>query len=372
MFKLIKKDRDSSARAGMLSTPHGDVETPVFMPVGTQGTVKTLSPAELEDAGAKIILGNTYHLFLRPGDDLILKAGGLHEFTQWKGPFLTDSGGYQVFSLAELRKINDEGVKFQSHIDGSYHFFTPESVVDIQRNLGTDIMMVLDECSSYPVDHETAKKANYRTLNWADRAKKRFIDTEPPLQKKQAIFGIVQGSIYPDIRKESAEKLIEIGFDGYAIGGLAVGEPKEKMFELTELAAGILPESKARYLMGVGKPEDILNAISLGIDMFDCVIPTRNARNGTFFTKNGKVVIKNKAYFDDFSPIDDSCSCYTCRNFSRAYLRHLFKADEILGLRLATLHNVHFFMDIVKEARKHIIEEDFIIWKQNFLNNYYS
>jgi len=372
LFKFIEKDQKTKARAGILSTPHGDIETPVFMPVGTQGTVKTMSPAELEEADVKIILGNTYHLFLRPGDKLILQAGGLHEFTQWKGPFLTDSGGYQVFSLAELRKINDEGVKFQSHIDGSYHFFTPESVVNIQRNLGTDIMMVLDECSSYPVDYESAKKANARTINWAERAKTRFIQTEPPLGNRQAIFGIVQGSIFPDIRKESAEKLINIGFDGYAIGGLAVGEPKEKMLEITEITADFLPEDKARYLMGVGKPEDILNAISLGVDMFDCVIPTRNARNGTFFTKNGKVVIKNRAYFDDFSPIDDSCTCYTCRNFSRAYLRHLFKAEEILGLRLATLHNIHFFMNLIKEAREHIITGDFYIWKRSFINKYYN
>jgi len=369
MFVLEKKDINTKARAGVLKTPHGDIPTPIFMPVGTQASVKTLSPEDLKDAGAEIVLANTYHLFLRPGEDLILKAGGLHGFSGWEKPFLTDSGGYQVFSLAELRKINDEGVTFQSHIDGSYHFFSPESVVDIQRKLGTDIMMVLDECSPYPVDLKAAADANRRTIDWAKRAKKQFDDTEPPLGEKQAVFGIVQGSVYPEIRKESAKRLIDIGFDGYAIGGLAVGEPKEQMFEITEITTEILPENQARYLMGVGKPEDILNAISLGVDMFDCVIPTRNARNGTFFTSQGKVVIKNNKYFDDFKPIDNNCNCYTCRNFSRAYLRHLFKSEEILGLRLASLHNIHFFMNMVKQARIQILNGSFAGWKKQFLSN---
>lgn len=370
MYTLVHKDKNTGARAGVLATEHGNVETPVFMPVGTQATVKTLSPAELHEAGARIILGNTYHLYLRPGDELIKKAGGLHEFSQWDGPFLTDSGGYQVFSLAELRKITDQGVRFQSHIDGSYHFFTPESVIDIQRNLGTDIMMLLDECSPYPVEKKDAARAVRRTSDWARRSKIHVGQTAPPHGFKQAVFGIVQGGTYKDLRRASAESLIDIGFDGYAIGGLAVGEPKEHMMEICRWTADLLPKNQARYLMGVGTPEDIVNAIYLGVDMFDCVMPTRNARNGTLFTQNGKIVIKNSVYFDDFRPVDAECSCYTCRNFSRAYLRHLFKANEILGLRLATLHNIHFFMQIVTDARDHILHDDFASWKKSFLDRY--
>ena len=370
MFTLIKTDNDTKARAGLLDTPHGQIQTPIFMPVGTQATVKAVSPDELVDAGAQIILGNTYHLYLRPGDPLILEAGGLHKFMNWSKPILTDSGGFQIFSLSELRKIKDHEVVFQSHIDGSYHTFTPESVVDIQRNLGTDIMMVLDECAPYPCSFEEALKANQRTLEWARRARDHFDATEPPLGMKQAIFGIVQGSIYKNIRQQSAQGLMDIGFDGYAIGGLAVGEPKSNMKEITNWCTDILPHGKARYLMGVGKPEDIVNAISMGVDMFDCVIPTRNGRKGTVYTMQGKIILKNAEFAHDFSPIEETCTCYTCQNFTKGYLRHLFKADEILALRLASIHNIHFYLELVGQVRKSILENRFSEWKQQFFKYY--
>jgi len=289
MFTIKKTDQETKARTGILSTPHGAVETPNFMPVGTQGTVKTVSPLELHEVGAQMILSNTYHLYLRPGDQLVKEAGGFHQFTGWPYPVLTDSGGYQVFSLAELRKISDEGVRFQSHLDGSYHDFTPERIVDIQRNLGADIMMVLDECSPYPCTYEVAVKANERTIRWAERSFKRFKETDPPLGRQQFIFGIVQGSTYKAIREVSAKRLMEVHFDGYGIGGLAVGEPRIVMLEMTDYCTDILPKNKPRYLMGVGKPEDIVEAIALGVDMFDCVIPTRNGRNGTVYTHMGKL-----------------------------------------------------------------------------------
>ena len=370
MFRLTKNDANTKARAGVLSTDHGDIQTPVFMPVGTQGTVKTVSPHELWDVGVQIILGNTYHLYLRPGDSLVLESGGLHQFMNWSSPILTDSGGYQVFSLAALRKIKDEGVRFQSHIDGSHHLFTPECVVDIQRNLGSDIMMVLDECSPYPCEYESAMKANDRTLRWAKRCLDRFRQTEPPLGFSQALFGILQGSTYESIRRVSADQLVDLGFDGYAIGGLAVGEPKTAMHEITDLCTDLLPEDQPRYLMGVGKPEDIVEAVALGVDMFDCVIPTRNARNGTVFTREGRLVIKGQSYAHDFSPIEEGCPCYTCQHFTRAYLRHLLQADEILGLRLATIHNLCFYITLVRDARQAICEDRFQSWKQAFYHQY--
>jgi queuine tRNA-ribosyltransferase len=370
-LKIEQIDSQSKGRAGTLRTPHGTVKTPVFMPVGTQATVKTLSPSDLEDLGAQMILGNAYHLYLRPGDDLIKEAGGLHRFMGWSHPILTDSGGYQVFSLAELRKISDEGVRFQSHLDGSTHTFTPESAVDIQRNLGSDIMMVLDECSPYPCPYEEAMRANDRTLKWAERCLNRHQSTEPPLGRRQALFGIVQGSTYEFLRRVSIERLAEFDFEGYAIGGLAVGEPRNAMIEMTDLCTGLLPEAKPRYLMGVGKPEDLVEAIALGIDMFDCVIPTRNGRNGTVYTWNGKMVIKNQSYQKDFYPIDENCGCYACRHFSKAYLRHLFQADEMLGLRLATVHNLYFYTELVARAREKILNGNFENWKSDFFNQYH-
>lgn len=370
MFILEKTDKKTKARAGLLKTAHGNIETPIFMPVGTQGAVKTLSPHELEDTGAQIILGNTYHLYLRPGDDLILKAGGLHSFTSWNRPILTDSGGYQVFSLSELRKINNEGVRFQSHIDGSYHDFTPEKVIDIQRNLGSDIMMVFDECSPYPCSFDDAGKANKRTISWAERCADHFQLTDPPHDHPQMLFGILQGSTYREIRKKSVDNLLKIGFNGYAIGGLAVGEPKTDMLDITDFCTDLLPPDKPRYLMGVGKPEDIVESISRGIDMFDCVIPTRNGRNGTVYTWKGKMVLRNYKYRDDFSPIDENCDCYSCRNFSRSYIRHLFQSQEILAMRLASIHNLHFYLSLVKSARAAIYKGCFFQWKKTFCNEY--
>jgi queuine tRNA-ribosyltransferase len=364
-FKEIHKDSGSKARAGLISTDHGEIETPIFMPVGTQASVKTLSPKELEDVQTKIILGNTYHLYLRPGHELIAEFGGLHNFMSWDKPILTDSGGYQVFSLKELRKIDEDGVSFQSHLDGSYHRFTPQNVLDIQRSLGSDIMMVLDECAPYPSSKEYAEKSNQLTLKWAARARELYETKKPLYGYNQWLFGIVQGSVYEDLRAISAQELIKMDFPGYAVGGLAVGEPKEDMYRLTDLCTDILPRNKPRYLMGVGMPEDILESIERGIDMFDCVIPTRNARNGTVFSKNGKMIIKAARFKNDQKPIDPDCSCYTCRNFSRGYIRHLLNANEILGLRLATLHNVHFYLWLVRQARENILNNSYVEWKNN-------
>lgn len=344
----------------------------MFMPVGTQGTVKTLSPHELEQIGAQIILGNTYHLYLRPGEDLIRQAGGLHRFMNWSRPILTDSGGYQVFSLADLNKVKIEGVRFQSHLDGSYHFFTPESVLLIQRKLGSDIMMVLDECTSYPCTLDQAIQSNEITLDWAKRSLAAFRNSEPLYGYDQALFAIVQGSTYADIRRLSANALVALDFPGYAIGGLSVGEPKDAMFEMTGICTEILPEDKPRYLMGVGKPEDLVEAIGLGVDMFDCVMPTRNGRKGMVFTWNGPLIVKNATYKEDFRPIDEECDCYACRNFSRAYLRHLFKAEEILGMRLASLHNLYFYLELVRQARDAIFNEQYADWKTHFLQRYFS
>ena len=369
-FRLEHTQKGGRARAGRIFTDHGEIETPIFMPVGTQGTVKTLPPRDLMEIGTQILLGNTYHLYLRPGDELIRRAGGLHRFMGWPRPILTDSGGYQVFSLAELRKLSPEGVLFQSHIDGSYHLFSPEKVIQIERNIGADIVMVLDECAPYPSSYDYAKKSLELTLNWARQSKEAFARIGPVHGYRQFLFGIVQGSTYADLRRRSVEELVEMGFDGYAIGGLAVGEPKSQLYEMTALCTELMPADSPRYLMGVGKPEDLVEAIDLGVDMFDCVIPTRNGRNGTVFTWNGRLVIKNASYKEDFSPIDESCGCYTCQNFSRAYIRHLFQADEILGLYLASLHNVYFYLELVRKARAAILQDRFSEWKKDFYARY--
>jgi queuine tRNA-ribosyltransferase len=354
---------DGGARAGVIKTDRGEIETPIFMPVGTQGSVKAVEQRELGELGAQIILGNTYHLYLRPGVELLQEAGGLHKFINWNKPILTDSGGYQVFSLTDLRGIDEDGVTFKSHHDGSMHKFTPERVVDIERVLGSDIMMVLDECTPYPCDEEYALKSNEMTLRWAARCKERFEQTQPLYGFGQALFPIVQGSTYPSIREISASKLVEMDFEGYAIGGLSVGESEQEMYGMTALCTAILPESKPRYLMGVGTPENILESIERGIDMFDCVMPTRNGRNGLLFTRNGKINIKNAQYRDDFGPLDEACECYCCRNFSRAYLRHLVRCKEILALQLASIHNLTFYLWLVRSARQAIVEQRFASWK---------
>ncbi len=317
-------------------------------------------------------MANTYHLYLRPGDRLLEEAGGLHRFMGWSHPILTDSGGFQVFSLSELRKIEDDGVRFQSHLDGSYHAFTPEMVIDVQARIGSDILMVLDECTAYPCTEKEAVKASHRTIRWAERSLKRFEDVRVNFTSDRFLFGIAQGGVFPAVRRESLERLIAMDFAGYAIGGLAVGEPKSMMMETVDLCTGLLPAEKPRYLMGVGKPEDIIQAITLGVDMFDCVIPTRNGRNGTVYTRGGRMVIKGKAFEKDFQSIESSCGCYTCRHFSRAYLRHLIHSNETLGLRLATIHNLYFYLNLVKEARLAVLESRFSEWKNAFFNVYYK
>ncbi len=352
-----------------METPRGYFQTPAFMPVGTQGTVKGLSPRELHEGGASIILGNAYHLFLRPGHELIRDLGGIHEFISWDGLVLTDSGGYQVFSLADLMKIDDEGVGFRSHLDGSMHFFSPELLVDIQAALGPDIMMVLDQCTPYPCERDEAETAVRRTLAWARRSAERFSRAAGPAQ---SLFAIVQGSVYNDLRERCARSLMEMNFSGYAVGGLSVGESKDRTAELVELHGRILPADKPRYLMGVGAPDDLVEGVSRGMDMFDCVLPTRNARNGTVFTRRGKLVVKNASYARDRGPLDEECGCYTCLNFSRAYIRHLFQAGEILGPRLATLHSVHFFLELMREVREAIVAGRFYSWKRAFLERYRS
>jgi len=359
-FELIKTSTDSRARLGRMTTAHGEVRTPVFMPVGTQGTVKAMAPDRLEEAGAEIILGNTYHLYLRPGHDLIRGHGGLHRFMNWDRPILTDSGGFQIFSLGPLRKITEEGVRFQSHIDGSKHFLSPEKAVEIQQALGSDIMMCLDDCTPYPADRACTEKSMALTHRWAKRC--RVAKTG----EGQALFGIVQGGLYRDLRRASVEALAEIGFDGYAIGGLSVGEPKALMLETLEATAPLLPAGRARYLMGVGTPEDIVEGVHHGIDLFDCVMPTRCARNGLLFTNHGKVVIKNARYRTDQAPLDETCDCYTCRNFSRAYLRHLFIAREILALLLNTIHNVRFYLALMERIRTAIAGGAFADFRRSF------
>jgi len=349
-FEILKKEGSSKARLGRIITSHGAIMTPAFLPVGTQGTVKSLTPEELVEVGVEGILGNTYHLYLKPGHETIGRLGGLHRFIHWERPILTDSGGYQVFSLAKLRKISEEGAAFQSHIDGSEHFLTPEKAMEIQRILGSDIAMVLDECVPYPSPHDYVRASTRLTTRWAERCLKARRSDDP------ALFGIVQGGMYRDLREESAGDLTRLGFQGYAIGGLSVGEPKSIMQDILEWTTPFLPEKDPRYLMGVGTPEDILHATLRGIDLFDCVLPTRNARNGTLFTKKGKISIKQARYADDPKPIDESCLCYSCRHYSRAYLRHLYLANEILSSRLNTIHNIYYYMELMKEIRKAIQE----------------
>ena len=362
-FEVLKKDIQTGARLGRIMTRHGEVHTPAFMPVGTQGTVKALLPEILSELGVEMILGNTYHLYLRPGHQLIRDLGGLHHFMHWDKPILTDSGGFQVYSLGALRKINEAGVLFQSHIDGSRHFISPEIAVSIQKALGSDIVMCLDECTPYPVTLREAEKSLDLTLQWAVRSKKAAKNSE------QALFGIVQGGMYPDLRKKSVEKLVEINFDGYALGGLSVGEPKEIMMNTVVNINPLLPFDKPRYLMGVGLPEDIVACVDHGVDLFDCVIPTRSARNGLLFTNHEKVVIKHARYRDDPLPVDRLCDCYTCRNYSRAYLRHLFMAKEILAMVLNTVHNVRFYMRLMERIREAIREDRYLEFKEKFLSS---
>ena len=359
-FELLKTDPHTGARLGRMTTAHGEVRTPVFMPVGTQGTVKAMTPDGLREAGAEIILGNTYHLYLRPGHELIRDHGGLHRFMRWDRPILTDSGGFQIFSLGPLRKITEEGVHFQSHIDGSRHFLSPERAIEIQQALGSDIMMCLDDCTPYPAERAYVAKSMALTHRWAKRCREAKGGTD------QALFGIVQGGVYQDLRKASVEALAAIGFDGYAIGGLSVGEPKALMMETCAATAPLLPAGQARYLMGVGTPEDIVECVGYGIDLFDCVMPTRCARNGLLFTNRGKVVIKNARYRTDQAPLDETCDCYTCRNFSRAYLRHLFTAREILALLLNTIHNVRFYLALMERIRAAIAGGSFADFRRSF------
>jgi queuine tRNA-ribosyltransferase len=366
-FELQGKDPNCAARVGRVETPHGGFDTPVFMPVGTQATVKAVSQEDLVALGAGIILGNAYHLYLRPGTEIIERAGGLHAFMSWDRPILTDSGGFQVFSLATMNKVTEDGVKFQSHIDGSSHFFSPESAMDVQRAIGADIIMCFDECTSYPVTEPVARESMERTLAWAQRCKDRWEQAGP---NRQALFGIVQGSTFEHLRAESAQRTIAIDFPGYAIGGVSVGESKAQIRDAVAATAPHLPEDKPRYLMGVGPPEDFLDAIELGVDMFDCVMPTRNARNGSLFTRTGKVNIKNQRFQNDFGPLDEGCGCPVCGRYSRAYLSHLFRAGEVLSLRLNTLHNLWFMLDLAANVRQAIRAGSYVEFKRGFLNAY--
>ncbi|MBI5094054.1 MAG: tRNA guanosine(34) transglycosylase Tgt [Candidatus Hydrogenedentes bacterium] len=366
-FAVETQSGDCAARTGRISTPHGDIETPIFMPVGTQGSVKALSQEDLRDIGAQIILGNAYHLYLRPGLDILERSGGLHRFMNWNCPLLTDSGGFQVFSLSRLNKVTAEGVTFRSHLDGSTHFFAPERAIDVQRTIGADIMMCFDECTGYPAKHDTAAQSMRMTLDWARRCKARWLEDGP---RGQALFGIVQGSTFEDLRRESAAGTVEIGFPGYAIGGVSVGEGKEEMFKAVDCVAPLLPEEKPRYLMGVGPPEDILDAVERGIDMFDCVMPTRNARNGSLFTSEGRLNIKNQRFGADFGPLDPECSCPVCQTYTRAYLSHLYRAGEIAVLRLNTLHNLFFMLQLTANIRQAIRAGRFLEFKRDFLSRY--
>ncbi len=364
-YTLLAKDTASNARCGVLTTDHGEIRTPVFMPVGTAGTVKGVHARELkEDIRAEIILGNTYHLYLRPGTEVLEKAGGLHKFNGWNGPILTDSGGFQVFSLAGNRKITEEGVVFRSHINGSKHTFTPENVVDIQRSIGADIVMAFDECPPGDSDYGYAEKSLERTQRWLERCIRRFDETAPLYGYGQELFPIVQGCTYPDLRERSAEHAVAQNREGYAIGGLAVGEPAAEMYAMIEVVNRILPEDKPRYLMGVGTPENILEAIERGVDMFDCVMPTRNGRNGMLFTTEGVINIKNRKWERDFTPLDPAALCYVDTDYSKAYLRHLIQSDELLGLQICSVHNLAFYLWLVREAREHILAGDFISWKE--------
>jgi len=367
-FNIQTKDTQSKARAGVIKTSHGEIKTPIFMPVGTIGSVKAVHQHELkDDIKAQIILGNTYHLYLRPGTEILKQAGGLHKFMNWDRPILTDSGGYQVFSLSSNRKLTQEGALFRSHIDGSKHMFTPENVIDTQRIIGSDIMMALDECPPYPSDYKYAKDSMKLTHSWLKRGVEHYKNTEALYGHSQAYFPIVQGSTYKDLRKESAEFIASQGMDGNAIGGLSVGEPVEDMYEMLEIVNDILPQDKPRYLMGVGTPINILEGIALGTDMFDCVMPTRNGRNGMLFTSKGIINIKNKKWENDFSPLDENGTSYVDSYYTKAYVKHLFKANEILGLQIASIHNLAFYLQLVTEARQHIIDGDFTPWKNKMV-----
>ena len=366
-YELLHKDKTTGARRGVVHTPHGDIQTPVFMPVGTQATVKSMTPEELKEIGAQIILSNTYHLYLRPGHDIVKEAGGLRKFMNWDRPILTDCGGFQVFSLSDLRTISEDGVEFRSHLDGSKHFFSPEKVMEIEEALGADIIMSFDECVKYPETYEYTKNSMERTTRWAKRCKEAHKNTD-----KQALFGIIQGGFYEDLREKSAKDLIELDFPGYAIGGISVGEPKEEFLKMLYFTAPLMPENKPRYLMGVGTPDYLIESAIAGIDMCDCVLPTRIARNGTAMTWNGKVVVRNATYERDWGPIDPECDCYACRNYTRAYVRHLIKANEILGVRLLSIHNIYFLTKLMERVRIEIENDNLENFKNEFYAKYYG
>ena len=361
-YELLHIDKTTGARRGVVHTPHGDIQTPIFMPVGTQATVKSMTVEELKENGAQIILSNTFHLYLRPGEKLVKKAGGLHNFMKWDRPILTDSGGFQVFSLSDLRNITEEGVEFKSHLDGSKHFFSPEKVMQIEEDLGADIIMAFDECCPYPSTYEYTKNSMERTTRWAKRCK----DAHKTIN--QALFGIIQGGFYEDLRKQSAKDLIDLDFPGYAIGGISVGEPKEEFIKMLKYTAPLMPKEKPRYLMGVGTPDYLLEAAMAGIDMCDCVLPTRIARNGTAMTSHGKLVVRNATYAEDFSPLDPECDCYACKNYTRAYIRHLIKCNEILGVRLLSIHNIKFLTNLMERVRIEIENDNLL----NFVNEFYK
>ncbi|MEO0075378.1 MAG: tRNA guanosine(34) transglycosylase Tgt [candidate division WOR-3 bacterium] len=362
-FKILQRDQNCRARLGKIKLRNGIIKTPAFMPVGTQGVVKTMLPFELNQLGVEIIVCNTYHLYLRPGVEIIQSAGGLSKFIGWHKPILTDSGGFQIYSLGQLRQISDEGVKFQSHIDGSIHFFTPELVVEIQEKLGSDIAMCLDVCLSYPSTYEDAQLAVERTLLWSDRASK-------VKQNETNLFGIIQGATYHNLRIAAAKGIVDLGLSGYAIGGLCLGEPSNVTFEMVDAVCEIIPNESVCYLMGAGYPEDIVQGVKRGVDLFDCVLPTRNGRTGTAFTSQGRINIRNAVYANDFNPLDTQCSCYTCHNFTRAYLRHLFVANEVVGPKLLTLHNLFFYFNLIKNIHFHIEKGDFLSWAEDFLEQY--
>ena len=365
-YELLHIDKSTGARRGIVHTPHGDIQTPVFMPVGTQATVKSMTPEELKEIGAQIILSNTYHLYLRPGHEIVKQAGGLHKFMNWNRPILTDCGGFQVFSLSDLRTISEDGVEFRSHLDGSKHFFSPEKVMEIEEALGADIIMSFDECVKYPETYEYTKNSMERTTRWARRCKEAHKNTD-----KQALFGIIQGGFYEDLREKSAKDLIELDFPGYAIGGISVGEPKEEFLKMLYYTTHLMPENKPRYLMGVGTPDYLIEAAIAGIDMCDCVLPTRIARNGTAMTWNGKVVVRNATYEKDWGPIDSECDCYACKNYTRAYIRHLIKANEILGVRLLSIHNIYFLTKLMERVRIEIEHDNLENFKNDFYKKYY-
>ena len=363
-YELLHQDRKTGARRGIVHTPHGDIQTPVFMPVGTQATVKSMTPEELKDLGAQIILSNTYHLYLRPGEKLVKEAGGLHKFMNWDKPILTDCGGFQVFSLSDLRTISEDGVEFKSHLDGSKHFFSPEKVMQIEEDLGADIIMSFDECCPYPADYEYVKKSMERTTRWAVRCK------EAHKTENQGLFGIIQGGFYKDLREQSAKDLISLDFPGYAIGGISVGEPKKEFLDILRYTTPLMPENKPRYFMGVGSPDYLIEASLAGIDMCDCVLPTRLARHGTALTSKGKLVIRNQNFARDWNKLDDECDCYTCKNYTRAYLRHLIKTNEILGMRLLSLHNLRFLTKLMERVRIEIEHDNLLAFREEFYKKY--